>query len=124
MSVIASALPWIVFAAVVVSLAAQVALYVCAAIELHRVRRRDRHQLWRRMLTSPLAPRISVLVPAYNESASIVDSVTNLLSLTYPNLEVIVVNDGSTDDTLERLKTALTHCFDIRELAGQAERRT
>ena len=106
MSFIASAPPWVVFAAVAVSLAAQVVLYVCAAIELHRVRRRDRHQLWRRMLTSPLAPRISVLVPAYNESASIVDSVTNLLSLTYPNLEVIVVNDGSTDDTLERLTTA------------------
>ena len=100
MNLVALVLPWVVSAAVLLSLAAQVALYISAAIELHRVRRRDRHQLWRRMLTSPLAPRISVLVPAYNESASIVDSVTNLLSLTYPNLEVIAVSDGSTDDTL------------------------
>jgi len=106
MSLAALVLLWVVFVAVAVSLAAQVTLYISAAIELHRVRRRDRHQLWRRMLTSPLAPRISVLVPAYNESASIVDSVTNLLSLTYPNLEVIAVSDGSTDDTLERLTTA------------------
>lgn len=106
MNLVALVLLWVVFAAVALSLGAQIALYISAAIELHRVRRRDRHQLWRRMLTSPLAPRISVLVPAYNESASIVESVTNLLALTYPNLEVIVVSDGSTDDTLERLTTA------------------
>ena len=106
MSLVALTLLWVVFLTVAVSLAAQVGLYISAAIELHRVRRRDRYQLWRRMLTSPLAPRISVLVPAYNESASIVESVTNLLSLTYPNLEVIAVSDGSTDDTLERLTTA------------------
>lgn len=106
MSYVTTAVVWGLFAAVLVSVAAQVGLYIAAAIELHRVRQRDRHQLWRRMLTSPLAPRISVLVPAYNESASIVASVTNLLSLTYPNLEVIAVNDGSTDDTLERLTDA------------------
>ena len=106
MNLLALVLLWVVFAAVALSLGAQIALYISAAIELHRVRRRDRHQLWRRMLTSPLAPRISVLVPADNESASIVESVTNLLALTYPNLEVIAVSDGSTDDTLERLTTA------------------
>ncbi len=47
---------------------------------------------------------ISVLVPAYNEAASVVDSVRSVLSLDYPQHEVIVINDGSTDDTLPRLK--------------------
>src|SRR5678816_4279774 len=46
---------------------------------------------------------ISVLVPAHNESAGIVDSVRSVLSLDYPQHEVIVVNDGSTDDTLQQL---------------------
>jgi cellulose synthase/poly-beta-1,6-N-acetylglucosamine synthase-like glycosyltransferase len=46
---------------------------------------------------------ISVLVPAHNESPGIVDSVRSVLSLDYPQHEVIVINDGSTDDTLERL---------------------
>ena len=46
---------------------------------------------------------ISVLVPAYNESAGIVDSVRSVLSLDYPQHEVIVINDGSTDDTLDKL---------------------
>ena len=46
---------------------------------------------------------ISVLVPAFNEDATIVDTVKNLLSLDYPNYEIVVVNDGSTDETLNKL---------------------
>jgi cellulose synthase/poly-beta-1,6-N-acetylglucosamine synthase-like glycosyltransferase len=46
---------------------------------------------------------ISLVVPAYNESKSIVTSVKALLQLEYADFEVIVVNDGSTDDTLEKL---------------------
>ena len=47
---------------------------------------------------------ITVLVPAYNEAAGVVDSVRSVLSLDYPQHEVIVINDGSTDDTLARLE--------------------
>ena len=46
---------------------------------------------------------VSVIAPAYNEGATIVSNVKSLLSLTYPNFEVIIVNDGSVDDTLEKL---------------------
>ena len=46
---------------------------------------------------------ISLVVPAYNESTSIVTSIKALLQLEYPDFEVIVVNDGSKDDTLEKL---------------------
>lgn len=46
---------------------------------------------------------ISVVIPAYNESASIITSVRALLQLEYPMFELIVVNDGSSDDTLEKL---------------------
>jgi len=50
-----------------------------------------------------MLPSISVIAPAYNEEASIVESVLSLLNLRYPDYEVIVVNDGSRDRTLDLL---------------------
>lgn len=46
---------------------------------------------------------ISIAVPAYNEEQTIVDSVHSFLQLDYPEFEVIVVNDGSTDQTMDKL---------------------
>src|SRR6188508_1544944 len=53
---------------------------------------------------SPFAPHVSVLLPAYNEEADIVASTHSLLDLRYPRHEVIVVNDGSTDSTMDCMK--------------------
>ncbi len=53
-------------------------------------------------LTKP----ISLIVPAYNEEVTIVDSVTSLVQCDYPRFEVVVINDGSSDETLDRLKRA------------------
>ena len=49
---------------------------------------------------SPLLPAISVLAPSFNEAATIGESVQAMLKLDYPNYEVVVINDGSRDDTL------------------------
>jgi cellulose synthase/poly-beta-1,6-N-acetylglucosamine synthase-like glycosyltransferase len=51
-----------------------------------------------------LEPAISLLVPAYNEAATIAASVHSMLQLDYPEFEIIVVNDGSRDDTLQVLQ--------------------
>jgi cellulose synthase/poly-beta-1,6-N-acetylglucosamine synthase-like glycosyltransferase len=48
-----------------------------------------------------LTPPITILVPAHNEEKSICVALRNLLDLDYPELEVIAINDGSTDRTLE-----------------------
>lgn len=53
-----------------------------------------------------VVPPISVLVPAFNERPTIVASVLSFLTLEYPNHEVVVVNDGSTDGTMEALIAA------------------
>ena len=55
------------------------------------------------LLKSPLLPSVSVLAPAFNESATIRESVRAMLGLRYPSHEVIVINDGSKDDTLQIL---------------------
>lgn len=49
------------------------------------------------------APGISIIAPAFNEEVIIYDSVSSLLNLNYPNFEVIIVNDGSKDKTLDIL---------------------
>lgn len=53
---------------------------------------------------SPMVPPITLIAPAHNEEASIRVAVRNLLELDYPELEVIVVNDGSEDRTLEEMR--------------------
>jgi cellulose synthase/poly-beta-1,6-N-acetylglucosamine synthase-like glycosyltransferase len=55
---------------------------------------------------SPLALPISIIAPAYNEQLSIVDSVKSLLACRYAEFEVLVVNDGSTDATMDLLQEA------------------
>lgn len=54
------------------------------------------------LLRSEYAPKLSLIAPAYNETLTVVDNIKSLLSLHYPNMEVIIVNDGSKDDTLQK----------------------
>jgi len=55
------------------------------------------------LLTGKVTLPISILVPAYNEEKTIVESIRSLLALHYPDFEVIVVNDGSKDHTMNVL---------------------
>jgi len=79
-------------------------LLVSAAAEMRAHLTLVRGESRWRVLGSPVAPTISMLAPAYNEAATIVQSLRALLSLHYPNLEVVVVNDGSKDGTMEVLR--------------------
>ncbi len=53
---------------------------------------------------SPNYPGVSILVPAYNEEKDIIESLHSLFRLNYPHLEIIVINDGSTDGTFRKIK--------------------
>jgi cellulose synthase/poly-beta-1,6-N-acetylglucosamine synthase-like glycosyltransferase len=87
-------------------------LLVMAGVETRRHTGRLRETSLRRTVRSPLTPPISILVPAFNESAGIVDSVRSLMALEYPVFEIVVISDGSTDGTVERLVEA----FDLEPL--------
>jgi cellulose synthase/poly-beta-1,6-N-acetylglucosamine synthase-like glycosyltransferase len=80
-------------------------LSIMSSVQLIRfkVRRMGR---FREMKNNPLLPTVSILSPAYNEEPTIVESVKSQLNVDYPKLEVIVINDGSKDKTIDELKRA------------------
>jgi len=55
------------------------------------------------LFTRHLLPAVTVIAPAHNEEASIIESTNSLLNQQFPNFELIVVNDGSKDNTLQNL---------------------
>lgn len=72
-------------------------------IGVNRFRKKEQYTDYKKLTSSPLAPGISIIAPAFNEGVTIIQNVRSLLTLNYARYEVIIVNDGSTDDTLEKL---------------------
>jgi cellulose synthase/poly-beta-1,6-N-acetylglucosamine synthase-like glycosyltransferase len=78
-------------------------MYLSAVLEMRRYLRVVRAERYRGILSSEIAPSISMLVPAHNEAVSIKENVQALLTVAYPQLEIVVVDDGSTDETMPTL---------------------
>ncbi|MET4099291.1 cellulose synthase/poly-beta-1,6-N-acetylglucosamine synthase-like glycosyltransferase [Agrococcus sp. UYP10] len=94
-------------------------LVLLAARHFARYLRRSEHRGEDAMAASPLSLGVSVIVPAYNEAAVILTSVRSVLDLRYPDHEVIVVNDGSKDDTMRLLKEGFGLVPDERDVPGR-----
>lgn len=94
-------------------------LGIASAVALRKYLRKNSYVNYNSLVLSPLSPKISIIAPAYNESKSIIDNIRTLLSLYYNNFEVIIVNDGSTDNTFDLVKEAydlikVNYYFDYR----------
>ena len=94
-------------------------LTIFSAISLRKYLRKNSYVDYNSIVSSPLAPSLSVIAPAFNESETIIDNIRTLLSLYYNNYEVVVVNDGSKDDSLEKIIKAyelekVNYYFDYR----------
>jgi cellulose synthase/poly-beta-1,6-N-acetylglucosamine synthase-like glycosyltransferase len=77
------------------------AIFSARALNFHM--RKNKFVSYDALLSSPNAPSVSLIAPAYNEEKSIVENIRSLLSLHYNNIEVIIVNDGSKDNTLQTM---------------------
>jgi cellulose synthase/poly-beta-1,6-N-acetylglucosamine synthase-like glycosyltransferase len=82
----------------------QLALSPFAARTLWRHQRRYTRRARRLADDAARPPQVSIVVPAFNEELTIVESIRALLALEYESREVVIVNDGSTDGTLALLE--------------------
>lgn len=78
-------------------------LALLSYIGISRFRKKEQYTDYNKLTSSPLTPGISIIAPAFNEGVTIIQNVRSLLTLNYARFEVIIINDGSTDDTLQKL---------------------
>src|SRR5690554_5006611 len=87
-------------------------LLVLALRGIRRYRENIKSWPYKKMISSVYVPPVSILVPSYNEAKTIVDNIESLLAIEYNEFEVVVINDGSRDDTMKTLIRA----FDLKKL--------
>jgi len=97
----------IFFYALTVSIS-YVILAIFSARALHVYLRKNKFVDHNATLTSRYAPSVSLIAPAYNEEKTIVDNIRSLMSIHYNNFEIIIVNDGSKDNTLQTMMDAFS----------------
>ena len=81
-------------------------LFLVSLYEVLKFIKRTFFSDYQQILKSDMTLPITLIVPAHNEQKTIVDTVRSLQMLNYPEFEIVVVNDGSKDATLERLLSA------------------
>ena len=95
----------------IVNLIYTILLVISLSVVLRHIRR-IKYSPIKDFIASPETPPISILIPAYNEERIILRTIRSALSVNYPFFEVIVINDGSTDETLP----TLIHTFNLRRI--------
>lgn len=76
---------------------------VLSTSELKAYIDRNKYFRYKTIRSYKIVPSVSIIAPSYNEEESIVENIRSLLSLQYPKVEVIIVNDGSKDNSLQKV---------------------
>ena len=85
-------------------------LFMVSLYEVLRFVKRTFFSDYDQILRSEMTWPISIIVPAHNEAQNIVETVRSLLNVNYGQFEVIIVNDGSQDETLQEI----VRTFDLK----------
>jgi cellulose synthase/poly-beta-1,6-N-acetylglucosamine synthase-like glycosyltransferase len=94
---------WFVLLYMILVVSFYTILLVISLFQLRKTYGLDEWEPYEELLHLHQTKPVSILVPAYNESVGIMATVRSLLSIEYPEYEIIIVNDGSTDDSMEKL---------------------
>nr|WP_106784096.1 glycosyltransferase [Lysinibacillus timonensis] len=104
---IIEAIMWFFGIAIIIYMLIVIVTYFCmlffAIFEIRKISNSDQSNLTDIYLDSFYSKPVSIIVPVYNEELGIVHSTYSLLNLRYPESEIIIVNDGSTDQTQAKL---------------------
>ncbi|PLT35154.1 glycosyltransferase [Bacillus sp. V5-8f] len=103
MSIIGTLLGWFLVIYMVLVIGFYTVILFISILQLRRKYHLDTKKLHEDLANEVYVKPISILVPAYNEEAGIIQSVRSLLSIQYPVFEVVVINDGSKDATLDKM---------------------
>lgn len=94
---------WVIVIYMVMIIAVYGGMLIISLFHIRKTYELDEIEPYKELLQSEFTKPVSILVPAYNESAGIYGSIRSLISIEYPEYEIIIINDGSKDDTLEKL---------------------
>jgi len=83
--------------------ASYIIMSVLSGLELIKYKKKNSFIDYSAIISSPLAPSLTILAPSYNEGNTIIENIRSLLSLHYGDFEVVIINDGSKDDTMEKI---------------------
>jgi cellulose synthase/poly-beta-1,6-N-acetylglucosamine synthase-like glycosyltransferase len=94
---------YLFFTYAVAAIGSYIVLSIISGKETIEYLKRNSFVNYKDILSSTMSPSITIIAPAFNESLNVVENVRSLLSNHYVNYSVIIVNDGSKDDSLEKL---------------------
>jgi len=103
---------WFIAVYMVVVIVFYSIILVISSFQLRREYQLDRTRTYEDYTNEIYTKPVSIIVPAYNEEAGIVQSVRSLLSINYPVFEIVVVNDGSKDNTVKKV----IEQYDMKEI--------
>jgi len=109
---------WLILAYYIALHAIYLMLVVLGAAQVSRYHRGISFDEFRRIAESRLTMPVSLIIPCFNESTIIVGTIRNALQLNYPQYEIIVVSDGSTDGTIQ----VLEEVFNLHKLDRHGRR--